>query len=104
VDGRVILRDARADVLVNGQRMREAVLQAGDQIAFDVQHRFVLEGPPPPPAGPSPAERLRAAFAEDADEAPVAPRRSWRGRMPWLMISAILLAAALSGLLLFGIR
>ena len=104
VNGQAVLREAEADVLVNGQRVRQAVLQAGDQIAFDVQHRFVLEGPPPPQAGPSPAARLRQSFADDADEAPVAPRKSWLQRMPWLLLAAILLAAALSGLLLFGAR
>ena len=29
-----------------------------------------------------------------ADDAPVAPRKSWLQRMPWLLIAAILLAAA----------
>jgi len=104
INGQVLLRDTEAEVLVNGQRLRQAVLQAGDQIAFDVQHRFVLEGPPPPAAGPSSAARLRAAFADDADAAPVAPRKSWLQRMPWLLIAAILLAAALAALLLFGSR
>lgn len=104
INGQVVLRDADADVLVNGLRVRQAVLHAGDQIAFDVQHRFVLEGPPPPAAGPSHAARLRAAFAEDADELPTPPRKSWLQRMPWLLVAAILLAAALSALLLFGTR
>lgn len=104
VDGQAVLRNAESDVLVNGLRVREAVLQAGDQIAFDVQHRFVVEGPPPPPAGPSPSARLRQAFADDADAAPIAPRKTWLQRMPWLLVAAILLAAALSGLLLFGAR
>ena len=103
VNGQAILRDTEADVLVNGQRVRQAVLQAGDQIAFDVQHRFVLEGPPPV-AGPSPDAHLRAAFADDADDAPLPPRKSWLQRMPWLLVAAILLAAGLSGLLLFGAR
>ncbi|QIL20545.1 FHA domain-containing protein [Thermomonas sp. HDW16] len=104
VNGQAVLRDADADVLVNGQRVREAALHAGDQIAFDVQHRFVVEGPPPPVPGPSPSARLRAAFADNADEAPSVPRKSWLQRMPWLLITAILLAAALAALLLFGAR
>ena len=104
VNGQAVLRDADADVLVNGQRMRNAVLHAGDQIAFDVQHRFVLEGPPAPNAGAASLARLRTSFADDADEAPTAPRKSWLRRMPWLLIAAILLAAALAGLLLFGAR
>lgn len=104
VNGQAVLRNAEAGVLVNGQRVREAVLQAGDQIAFDVQHRFVLEGPPPHAADNSPAARLRSAFAEDADDAPVPPRKSWLQRMPWLLIAAVLMAAALTALLLFGAR
>jgi pSer/pThr/pTyr-binding forkhead associated (FHA) protein len=103
VNGQAVLRDAGADVLVNGQRVRQALLQAGDQIAFDVQHRFVLEGPPPPPPGTSGASRLQQAFADDADEAPAAPRKPGL-RLPWLLLAAILMAAALSGLLLFGAR
>lgn len=103
VNGQAVLREADTDVLVNGQRLRQAALHPGDQIAFDVQHRFVLEGPPPPVPGPSPSERLRAAHA-DTDEAPIAPRKSWLQRMPWLLIAAILLAAGLSALLLFGTR
>jgi len=101
VNGQAVLREAGADVLVNGQRVRQAVLRAGDQIAFDVQHRFVLEGPPPATAAPE-AGRPRAAG--DPDAAPEPPRRSWLQRMPWLLVAAILLAAALSALLLFGAR
>lgn len=104
VNGQAVLREAEADVLVNGLRVRQAVLHAGDQIAFDVQHRFVVEGPPAAAAGPSQASRLRAAFAADADAAPLAPRKSWVQRMPWLLVAAILMAAALSALLLFGAR
>ena len=101
MNGQAVLREAGADVLVNGQRVRQAVLRAGDQIAFDVQHRFVLEGPPPATAAPA-AGRPRAAG--DPDAAPEPPRRSWLQRMPWLLVAAILLAAALSALLLFGAR
>ena len=104
VNGQAVLRESGADVLVNGQRVRQAVLQAGDQIAFDVQHRFVVEGPPAAVAGPSTSARLRDAFADDADAAPVPPRLTGLRRMPWLLFAAILMAAALSGLLLFGAR
>lgn len=100
LNGQAVLHETSADVLVNGQRVREAILQAGDQIAFDVQHRFVLEGPPPQAASAS--SRLPPAFADDADASPRPPRTSWPRRMPWLLIAALLLAAALSGLLLFG--
>ncbi len=101
-NGQVVLRAPGADVLVNGQRVRETVLQAGDQIAFDVQHRFVLEGPPPSER-PS-ALQVRATFTDDVDTPPLPPRKRWTQRMPWLLIAAVLLAAAISGLLLFGAR
>jgi len=104
INGQVVLRDTDADVLVNGQRLRQAVLQAGDQIAFGVQHRFVLEGPPPVSAAAASISHMRGTFAENADAAPVAPPVSWLRRMPWLLIAAILLAAALAALLLFGAR
>ena len=102
VNGQAVLRDAAADVQVNGQRVRQALLQAGDQIAFDVQHRFVLEGPPPAAVVPPP--RLRDGNGDAADDAPASGRRHWTLRVPWLLLAAILLAAALSGLLLFGAR
>ncbi|MEO6102024.1 MAG: FHA domain-containing protein, partial [Pseudoxanthomonas sp.] len=65
INGQAVLRDAQADVLVNGHRTRHAALQAGDQIAFDVQHRFVVEGPPPASAGSTSSARLQAAFDDD---------------------------------------
>lgn len=101
VDGQAVLRDAQADVMVNGHRTREALLHAGDQIAFDVQHRFVIEGPPPHAAGTTDMHS-HPASGEDGEAHPHAPRRTLLGRMPWLLFAAILLAAALSSLLLFG--
>lgn len=100
-NGVAVLRDASADVLVNGQRVRQTVLHAGDQIAFDVQHRFVLEGPP---AGALSTARARIVPMPEEDELPLPPPRRWTQRVPWLLVAAILLAAALSGLLLFGAR
>ena len=97
--GRVLLRADATGVLVNGESLREAVLQACDQLAFDVQHRFVVEGPPPEPAAGT--ARARAP-AGDPDPAP-APRH-WTQRVPWLLVAALLLAGGLSGLLLFGAR
>jgi pSer/pThr/pTyr-binding forkhead associated (FHA) protein len=102
VNGQAVLRDAAADVQVNGQRVRHALLQAGDQVAFDVQHRFVLEGPPPAAAVPPP--RARDGNGDAADEVPAGGRRHWTLRIPWLLLAAILLSAALSVLLLFGER
>ena len=102
VNGQAVLRDAAADVQVNGQRVRNALLQAGDQVAFDVQHRFVLEGPPPAAVVPPP--RVRDDNGDIVDDAPASGRRHWSLRVPWLLLAAILLASALSGLLLFGER
>lgn len=104
MNGQAVLRDAQADVMVNGHLTRQAVLQVGDQIAFDVQHRFVVEGTPLHAAGGHATTRAFPGYNEDAEEYPSIPRRRWLGRMPWLLIAAILLAAALSGLLLFGAR
>ncbi len=103
INGQAVLRDAQADVMVNGHRTRQAVLQSGDQIAFDVQHRFVLEGPPPHVAS-SPAMHAYHGVGDEADAQKVSHPRTWLRRVPWLLLAAILLAAALSGLLLFGAR
>ncbi|TLX21430.1 MULTISPECIES: FHA domain-containing protein [Thermomonas] len=98
-NGQALLRNAAADVLVNGRPLRQAVLHSGDQIAFGVQHRFVLEGPPPPAA-----EQPRTAPPTEADAPPVPPRRRWTQGVPWLLLAALLLAAALTALLVFGAR
>ena len=61
-----------------------------------------LQGPPPAAAVQPP--RLRDAQGDATDDAPETGRRHWTLRVPWLLLAAILLAAALSGLLLFGAR
>ncbi len=102
VNGQAVLRDADADVLLNGQPVRQAVLQAGDQIAFDVQHRFVLEGPPPTLA-PLPNNRhteASTAAGDDADH----PYSRGTVRVPWLLLAAILMAGMLALLLVYGTR
>lgn len=99
-NGQAMLRQAAADVLVNGRPVREALLRSGDQIVFGVQHRFVLEGPPPSVSLPTP--RMQAQ--PDADAPPPLPSRGWMQRVPWLLVTAGLLAAALSALLVFGAR
>lgn len=102
-NGQAILRDAQADVLVNGHATRQAVLHVGDQIAFAAQHRFVVEGTPPQVASSHAAMRGYSA-SDDAESTLPPAHRTWLGRMPWLLIAAILLGAALSSLLLFGAR
>jgi pSer/pThr/pTyr-binding forkhead associated (FHA) protein len=99
--GQVLLRAEGGAVLLNGQRVREARLQAGDQIAFDAQHRFVLEGPPTAALA---SLRPSASACPDDVEAPPLPPPHWAQRVPWLLVAAVLLAAGLSALLLFGAR
>lgn len=104
VDGQAVLRDAQADVMVNGHRTRQALLQAGDQIAFDVQQRFVVEGTPLHAAAGNAAMKAHPDYDDEAEEYARSSRRRGLGRMPWLLLAAILLAAALSVLLVFGAR
>ena len=96
-DCQVLLRDAADDVMVNGHRTRQGVLRNGDQVAFGVQHRFVVEAPPP--SLPSPGHP-----GTDARLRPEAVRPHWTGRVPWLLIAALVLAAALFALLAFWAR
>ena len=96
----VVLRDldSAEGSFVNGQRVRDALLQPGDQLVFHAHHRFIVEAPgrvqpaaaAPPPAAESPS-----------DATPGASLRTAR-RLPWLLLAALLIAAALSALLLFG--
>lgn len=101
VDGRIVLRDLGSEEgsLLNGRPVRDAVLHAGDQIAFDPQHRFVVEAPG------RPVSRDAADLEREADELvledPPAAPSSWR-RWPWLLLSALLIAAALAALLTWG--
>lgn len=102
VQGRqVVLRSLAAGdtTIVNGEPVRDAVLRAGDQIVFDAHQRFVLEAPG------NPANTRDALQGLDDDPLPPegmqAPRHNAR-RLPWLLLAALLLAAGLSGILLFG--
>jgi len=104
-DGRVLLRDlgSHEGSVVNGIAVRDCWLQPGDQVVFDAQHRFVLEVPVQPALldsepTPAPADPRRPAAHPDA------PPRARVSRWPWLLLSAVLLAAALSALLWFGAR
>lgn len=98
-DGCVLLRDlgSAEGSVVNGEPVRDALLQPGDQVVFDAHHRFVVEAP------------VRVAFPAatvDADEAAwdpaPAPAGAPRLRVPWLLLAALLIAGLLSLLLLFG--
>jgi pSer/pThr/pTyr-binding forkhead associated (FHA) protein len=85
-------------VLVNGHRVEDALLHAGDQLVLAGTHRFVLEAPRPLHAGEPRAEpKARAAVTAPARAASRSARR-----IPWLLLAAALLAVALSLLLLYG--
>ena len=101
---RVLLRDLDSPegCRVNGVAVRHCWLQAGDQVVFEGNQRFVLEMP----ANAAQAMHLPLAEAEAppaADAAALAPQPRPR-RWPWLLLSALLLAVAISALLLFGAR
>lgn len=99
----VVLRDLGSGEgsMVNGEMVRDAVLHAGDQLVFDAHHRFVVEAPGRPgPREPEPDAGIPEA-AQTADAAAQASRSGHR--LPWLLLAALLIAAALSALLLFGV-
>ena len=97
----VVLRGCTSPVLVNGHHVQQAVLNAGDQIVFAAQHRFVLEGTMAL-AAESPCTRSMHAALADAPPTPAAS--GWAARIPWLLVAALLMAGSLSALLMFGAR
>lgn len=102
---RVLLRDLGSEEgsVVNGCKVRDAWLQAGDQIVLDGQHRFVLESPLflLLPLSCSMSEDVAAQLPPAA----VSVRTPHRAaRWPWLLLSALLLATALGALLWFDVR
>jgi hypothetical protein len=98
----IILRDLGSPEgsIVNGEPVRDAVLKPGDQVVFDAHHRFVIEAP----SGRAPPDETSPADSDPGEHVQQALRnaRSTR-RLPWLLLAALLIAAALSGLLLFGV-
>lgn len=99
----VLLRDLGAGEgsVVNGEPVRNAVLHAGDQVVFDAHHRFVVEAPGRPGSREAAADAL-AELPVAAKTEPGPPPSRNTHRLPWLLLAALLLAAALSALLLFG--
>lgn len=105
----IVLRDMGSETgsTVNGHPARHALLQVGDQVVFDTTHRFVVEAPLR-----ALAEALTEPTLHDADHsAPVLVNTGRRAalstsarRIPWLLLAALVLAALLSLLLLFGAR
>jgi hypothetical protein len=97
----VVLRDLGSSEgsVVNGEQVRDAVLRPGDQVVFDAHHRFVVEAPARAPG------QVEAAGGPDEDEEATAAQGGSGAvrRLPWLLLAALLIALALSALLLFGV-
>lgn len=103
----VVLRDLGSanGTVVNGHPVRDALLRPGDQIAFGAQHRFVLESP----LSGTPVAAAKLPMDEEIEFRPPrqpepSPIGSSMRRMPWLLLAALLLAGALTLLLLYGVR
>lgn len=99
----VLLRDlgSAEGSLVNGEPMRDAMLQPGDQVVFDAHHRFVVEAP-------LRGRDFRGRAQDEQVAEPVidggtpekTPASPWR--LPWLLLAALVIAGLLAALLLFG--
>jgi len=85
--------------LVNGRPVRDALLRPGDQVVFDAHHRFVVEAPGHSAIGARADVALDDGVADRSDSTSLTPSTR---RLPWLLLTALLIAAALSALLLFG--
>lgn len=102
-DGVVLrLLDGRQNWMVNGKPIGESLLLPGDQVVFDAHHRFVVEAPMRRVAEPLPS--LSADSVGDNGEADRSPLPATVRRVPWLLLAALLLAGALSLLLMYGAR
>lgn len=102
-DDGILLRDLdSADgTCVNGHRVRDALLRSGDQVVFDAHHRFVVEAPSTKSGMPNPI-LMPPEPAPQAKHKPATPAGKRLGRLPLLLLAALLIAAALSALLLWG--
>lgn len=98
---RVLLRGiASGGSVVNGETVRDAMLRPGDQVVFDARHRFVVEAPLRRQSGD--AATADAGDGVSAEAAATAGLPGSARRLPWLLLAALLIAAALGALLLFG--
>jgi len=105
-DGVLLHTTGGHSAVVNGHRVSDALLRAGDQVVFDAQQRFIVEAPlgrSDAVGGPSPHPIPKDAEVTDAVPQPRKGARSMR-RMPLLLLAAALLSAALSLLLMYGAR
>lgn len=102
VDGQVVMRDLGVGEgsHVNGRQLRDAVLNPGDQLVFEAQHRFVVEAPG---AVTRPLDVPIAVDTPDfpGDEIEPARKGGWK-RWPWLLLAALLTGCVLAALLMFG--
>jgi pSer/pThr/pTyr-binding forkhead associated (FHA) protein len=95
-----LLTSLADDIWVNGQPVRSALLQNGDQITFHAQHRFVLESPP---LSVSHSQLGEHTVMPAGHASPVTtPVRPWFQRIPWLLVVAAIIAIALTALLTVG--
>ncbi len=107
VGERVMLRGLGAEgTQVNGVMVRDAALESGDQLAFELRYRFVLDLPARvvPKAVPEPDPAMDAAAGTGADALSGPGRSASMRRWPWLLLAAALLAGGLAALLVFGGR
>lgn len=101
--GDLMLRDLGSvdGSLVNGEPVRDALLQPGDQIVFDTHHRFVVEAP----SRPKSARDDHAGAGIDPALVAELPEGDGSGSMwpmPWLLLAAVVIGGLLAALLLFG--
>ena len=89
--------------MVNGELVRDAFLQPGDQVVFDAHQRFVVEAPGRPGTLPAtPWRRHSTKFRGPQYEPRIESAPGNARRLPWLLLAALLIAVGLSALLLFG--
>lgn len=86
--------------VVNGERVRDALLRPGDQVVFDSNDRFVLEAPMRDVGRPVPV--LGLGSDGQAEDGARAERRASPWRLPLVLLAALLIAGLLSLLLLYG--
>ena len=102
-DGQVWLRDLGSEEgsVVNGESVRDALLQPGDQVVFDANYRFVVEAPMREvPRIPLPLGDFDDVSAFDDGTGAARRRSPWR--LPLVLLAALLIAGLLSLLLLYG--
>lgn len=103
VGDRVMLRGLGAEgTQVNGVMVRDATLESGDQLVFELRYRFVLELPARAVPKAIPERDPAADTVAEALSGPV--RHASMRRWPWLLLAAALLAGGLAALLVFGGR